>query len=257
MSGIHPTAIVNKKAELAENVSIGPYSIVEGDVHIGEGSQIDSHCLIADGARIGNHCKIHHGAVLSTKPQDLKFGGEMTTLEIGDNTVIREYCDLNRGTKHRGKSRIGRDCFLMAYSHVAHDCFIGDRVILANGVQMGGHVTLEDWVIVGGLVAIHQFCTVGQHAFIGGGCRVSKDVPPYILAAREPLAYNGLNTVGLRRREFSEEVIGSLKKFYRILYRSKLNTSQALERIRSEMEMTPETQIVLDFIKKSERGLLL
>jgi UDP-N-acetylglucosamine acyltransferase len=256
LSGIHPTAIVNKKAELAENVSIGPYSIVEGDVHIGEGSQIGSHCLIADGARIGSHCEIHHGVVLSTKPQDLKFGGEMTTLEVGDNTVIREYCDLNRGTKHRGKTRIGRDCFLMAYSHVAHDCFVGDRVILANGVQLGGHVTLEDWVIVGGLVGIHQFCTVGQHAFIGGGYRVIKDVPPYILAGGEPLVYNGLNNVGLKRRGFSMETIASLKRCYRLIYRSGLNTTQAVERIRSEMEMTPEIQFVLEFIEKSERGLI-
>ena len=252
---IHPTAIVDGKAKLAENITIGPYSIVKGDVQIGEGSQIHSHVLVDDGARIGNNCRIHHGAVIGSTPQDLKFGGEKTTLEIGDNTVIREFCDLNRGTKNRDKTLIGKDCFLMAYTHIAHDCWIGDRVIFANGVQLAGHITIEDWVIIGGLTPIHQFCTIGQHAFIGGACRVRKDVPPYILAAGEPLGYKGLNVVGLRRRGFTKETIVLLKKCYRILYRSKLNLSQAVDRIQSEMELIPEIRSVLEFFEKSERGV--
>lgn len=256
MPDIHPTAIVDKKARLAESVVIGPYTIVEGDVVVGEGTRIDSHILIAAGARIGCHCHIHHGVVVSTAPQDLKYAGEKTTLEIGDYTVIREYCDLNRGTEDRGKSVIGSHCLLMAYTHVAHDCFIGDHVILANGVQMAGHVTLGDWVIIGGLVPIHQFCRIGQHSMIGGGFRTVQDVPPYILAAGDPLTFKGLNIVGLKRRGFSKETISALRKCYRLLYRSKLNTHQAIDTIQSELEIIPEIQSVLDFIGSSERGII-
>jgi UDP-N-acetylglucosamine acyltransferase len=256
LSSIHPTAIVDPKARVGSDVRIGPYSIVEGDVEIGDHTQIQSHVLLADGARIGKNCQIFHGAVLSTLPQDLKFAGEETTLEIGENTVIREFCDLNRGTRHRGKSKIGKNSFLMAYSHVAHDCFIGERVILANGVQLAGHVTVEDWVTIGGLVPVHQFCTIGQHSFIGGGFRVVQDVPPYILAAGEPLAFKGLNIIGLKRRNFTPETILQLRKCYRFLYQSKLNTSQALERIQAEVEMVPEVKSVLEFIQKTERGFI-
>jgi UDP-N-acetylglucosamine acyltransferase len=253
---IHSTAIVDTKAELADDVIVGPFTIVEGDVVIGEGTRVDSHVLIANGARIGKQCHIHHGAVVSTVPQDLKFSGEETLLEIGDHTVIREFCDLNRGTEHRGKTKIGSHCFLMAYSHTAHDCFLGDHVIMSNGVQLAGHVTLEDWVIIGGMTAIHQFCSVGKHAFLGGGFRSVQDVPPYILAAGEPLTYKGLNAIGLKRRGFSKECIRQLRKCYRIIYRSKLNTSQAIDRIRDEMDITPEIEDVLTFIEKSERGIV-
>jgi UDP-N-acetylglucosamine acyltransferase len=253
---VHKTAVVDKKARLAKDVTVGPFSVIESNVEIGEGSKIASHCLIADGARIGKNCQIHHGTVVATLPQDLKFSGETTLMEIGDNTVIREFCDLNRGTLQRGKSRVGSHCFLMAYTHVAHDCLLGDHVIMANGVQLAGHVTIEDWVIIGGLVAVHQFCTVGQHAFLGGGFRTVQDVPPYILAAGEPLAYKGLNVVGLTRRGFPKETIAALRKCYRIIYRSKLNTSQAIEKIRSEMDMTPEITVVMNFIEKSERGII-
>ena len=256
MAQIHPTAIVDPKANLGKDVVVGPYSIVRENVEIGDGTQIDSHCLIAEGARIGKQCHIFHGAVVSALPQDLKFSGEETVLEIGDHTTVREFCDLNRGTKHRGKSKIGNHCFLMAYTHIAHDCFIGDRVILANGVQLAGHVTIEDWVAIGGLVPVHQFCTIGQHAFIGGGFRVVQDVPPYILAAGEPLAFKGLNIIGLKRREFSAETIAQLRKCYRFLYQSKMNTSQALDKILAEVESIPEIQAVLHFIEKSERGII-
>lgn len=256
MPNIHPTALVDAKAELAEGVTVGPFSVIEGGVEIEEGSQIHSHVLVASGARIGKNCQIHHGTVVATIPQDLKFSGEKTTLEIGDNTIVREFCDLNRGTEQSNKTVIGKDSFLMAYTHVAHDCLVGDHVVIANGVQLGGHVTIEDWVIIGGLVAVHQFCSMGQHAFVGGGFRAVQDVPPYILAAGEPLTYKGLNAIGLKRRGFSKETIGLLRKCYRIIYRSKLNTSQALRRIRSEMDMTTEIHVVLEFFEKSDRGII-
>jgi UDP-N-acetylglucosamine acyltransferase len=256
VTDIHPTAVVDKKAELGSGVSVGPFSIIQGDVVIGEGTAIHSHVLIADGARIGKHCQIHHGAAVSTIPQDLKFGGESTLFEIGDYVVIREFCDLNRGTNNRGKSRIGDHCFLMTYTHVAHDCIVGEHVIMANAVQLGGHVTIEDWVILGGMVPVHQFCSVGRHAIIGGGYRAVQDVPPFITAAGEPLGFKGLNLIGLRRRGFSKDAIEALNKAYRLIYRSKLNMSQAMERIRAEVPMTPEVENVIAFIDKSERGII-
>lgn len=256
MVSIHPTAIVHPKARLGDGVTVGPFSVIEENVEIGENTRIDSHVLIANGARIGKNCHLHHGAVISTIPQDLKFAGEETFLEIGDNTIVREYCDLNRGTKERGKSVIGANCLLMAYVHVAHDCIVGNNVILANGVQLAGHVTIEDFVTIGGMVPVHQFCRIGKHAFVGGGFRVVQDVPPYILAAGEPLAYKGLNIIGLRRRGFPQETIALLRKCYRFLYQAKLNTSQAVEKIRSELEPTPEIQAILEFIEKSERGFI-
>ena len=256
MPDIHKTAIVHPEAELADDVTVGPFSIIEADVKIDEGCRIHSHILIAGGARIGKNCQIHHGSVVSTLPQDLKFSGEKTTLEIGDNTIVREFCSLNRGTRDRGTTRVGKNGFLMAYTHVAHDCEVGDHVILANAVQLGGHVTLEDWVIVGGLVPVHQFTHIGQHSIIGGGFRAVQDVPPFILAAGEPLAYKGLNAVGLKRRGFSKESFRLLRKCYRILYRSRMNTSQAVETIRREVEMIPEVQALLTFIENSHRGLI-
>jgi len=253
---IHPTAVIDKGAKLADGVQVGPYSIVENDVIIGEGTQIHSHALIASGARVGKQCQIHHGTVVSTVPQDLKFEGEPTTLEIGDHTIIREFCDLNRGTNDRKKTRIGTNCLLMAYTHVAHDCDVGDHVILANGVQLGGHVTIGDWVIIGGLVPVHQFCSIGQHSLIGGGFRTVQDVPPYILTAGEPLAFKGLNIVGLKRRGFSSETISVLRKSYRYIYRSKMNTKQALDKIKSELPDLPETRAVVEFIQNSQRGII-
>lgn len=256
MTLIHPTAIVDPKAELADSVKVGPFAVIEGNVTIDEHSEIHSHVLVASGARIGKQCIIHHGAAVSTIPQDLKFEGEESLFEIGDNTVIREFCDLNRGTHERGKSSIGENSFLMAYTHVAHDCLVGSHVILANGVQLGGHVEVEDWVVVGGMVPIHQFCKVGQHAMVGGGYRVVQDVPPYILAAKDPMVYEGLNLVGLRRRGFSKEVIRALQHCYRFLYRSGLNKTQAFEKIQEEIEIVPEIQNVIDFYQKSTRGVI-
>lgn len=256
MTTIHSTAIVSPKAQLGEDVTIGPFSIIEENVSIGNGCEIHSHVLVANGARIGNHCKIHHGAVISTIPQDLKFGGEETTLEIGDYTVIREFCDLNRGTRDRKKTVIGEHCFIMAYTHVAHDCWIGNRVIMSNGVQLAGHVTIQDWVILSGLVPVHQFCMIGEHTLVSGGYRVTQNVPPFILAAGDPLTYKGINMVGLKRRGFSQSTIASLKKCYRILYRSKLNKTQAVAKIKDTVELIPEIKKVIQFIEKSERGVI-
>jgi UDP-N-acetylglucosamine acyltransferase len=253
---IHPTAVVAKEAQIGDSVQIGPFAVVESDVVIGEGTTIGPHTYIANGARIGNHCRIHNGTVVATLPQDLKFGGEKTLFEIGDNTTIREFATLNRGTAAHGKSSIGSNCLLMAYTHVAHDCSVGDNVIMANGVQLGGHVTIEDWAIIGGMTPVHQFCHVGQHCMVGGGFRVIQDVPPYILASEEPLRFAGLNSIGLRRRGFSSETLMQLKRVYRILYRSNHNVSQAVERIKAEFEMIPEIANILHFIETSDRGIL-
>ena len=253
---IDPHAIVSPKAQLGENVMVGPFSVIEDDVVIAAGTSISSHALIAGGTRIGKECRIHHGAVLGTNPQDLKFHGEISTLEIGDHTTVREFATLNRGTHARGKTTIGNHCFIMAYAHVAHDCSIGNHVILANAVNMAGHVVIEDYVVVGGLVAIHQFERIGRHAMIGGGFHATKDVPPFVLAGQEPLSFNGLNIVGLKRRNFPQQTIDLLDKAYQLIYNSSLNVTQALEKIRNEVEMTEEVRHVVEFIEKSKRGII-
>lgn len=237
-------------------MSVGPFSVIEKNVIIGDGTTIGSHVLIASGTRLGRDCRVHHGAVLGTVPQDLKFGNEETTLEIGDRTVIREYATLNRGTKEHWKTVVGSDCLLMAYIHVAHDCTVGNHVIMANAANLAGHVTVEDWATLGGLLAVHQFVRIGCHAFVGAGCKAMKDVPPYVLAMAEPLQFAGLNSVGLRRRGFSQETMALLKRAYRLLYRSNLNVSQALARIREELPQTEEIQHVVRFIEGSRRGII-
>ncbi|HPC10589.1 MAG TPA: acyl-ACP--UDP-N-acetylglucosamine O-acyltransferase [candidate division Zixibacteria bacterium] len=255
MSGIHPTAIISPAAELAEDVSVGPYTVIEGDVRIGPGTAIASSCLIASGARIGERCVIAHGAVIATQPQDLKFGGEKTFVEIGDGTLIREYATVNRGTAAHGTTTVGKGCMLMAYSHVAHDCILGDHVILANAVNLAGHVEIDDYVIIGGIVPVHQFVKIGAHAMIGGGFRVPQDVCPYSLCGGYPLRVMGINAVGLRRRGFTRDAVAAIEQAFKILFFSKLNTSQALERIRAEMEITPEVGRILEFADRSTRGL--
>lgn len=253
---VHSTAIVDPKAELAEDISIGPYSIVNADVKIDGGTQIGPHVLIDSGTVIGKNCKIHKGAVLGTLPQDLKFGGEKTYLRIGDNTIIREYATLNRGTEWRGETVIGKNCFIMIYAHVAHDCLIGDHVILANSVNLAGHIEIGDYVIIGGIVPVHQFVRIGSHSIIGGGFRVQKDVCPFMMVAGYPLKTVGLNLVGLKRRGFPEKSIDILRQVYKIVFRSKLNTSQAVEKIKNEIELIPEVKEVLDFIQNSDRGII-
>lgn len=253
---VHDTAIVDPGAELGPGVVVGPYSIVGPGVRVGAGTEIASHVLIERDTILGEDCRIAHGAVLGTEPQDLKFKGEHTVLEIGDRTVVREYASLNRGTAASGRTVVGSDCLLMAYTHVAHDCEIGNHVIVSNSTQMAGHVLIEDWAIVSGLVAIHQFVRIGAHAFIGGGSRIPKDIPPYCRAVGNPdPKLFGLNTVGLDRRGFSSEVRKALKKTYRILFQSGLNVSQGVARAEDEADPIPEVRYFLRFIKDSERGI--
>ena len=253
---IDPRAILSPRASLGENVSIGPFAVVEDGVSIGDGTWVGAHAVVHSGVRLGRECKIHQAAAVGGPPQDLKYRGEPTLLEIGDRAIVREFVTLNRGTTATGKTIIGNDCLFMAYAHVAHDCVVGDNAILANCVALGGHVTLGNWVIIGGLTPIHQFSRVGDHVMIGGGFRVTKDVPPYILAGDAPLIFERLNIIGLRRRGFSAHTIELLDKTYRLLYRSNLNVSQAVARIKEEVEQIPEVQNVLTFIARSERGII-
>ena len=253
---ISPTAIIHPSAQLGENVSIGPYTIIENDVKIECNSWIDAHVHIKPYSNIGNDCKIFHGAVIGEIPQDLKFSGEQSQLIIGSNTTIREYCTLNRGTSASGKTIIGDQCLLMAYVHVAHDCIIGDHSILANAVQVGGHVEIGHHVTIGGMTPIHQFCKVGDFSFIGGGYRIVQDVPPYILAMDEPLKYSGLNVIGLRRQKFSKDLRDDLKQVYQFIFQSSLNRNQAIEQIKAQFESIPEIDNILKFIEKSDRGLI-
>lgn len=255
MSQIHPAAAVSSKAELAEDVIVGPFAIVEDDVVIGPGSHVGSSALIGSGARLGSNVRVHHGAVVGTVPQDLKFAGEKSTAVIGDNTVIREYATVNRGTAERGVTTIGKNCLLMAYSHVAHDCLLGDNVILANAVNLAGHVEIGDYATLGGVLPVHQFVKIGAHVMIGGGFRVPQDVCPYALAGGYPLKIIGLNIIGLKRRGFSPEAMKRLQRAFKFLFFNGLNTSQAVERINAEIEKTPETTELLRFIESSNRGL--
>jgi UDP-N-acetylglucosamine acyltransferase len=252
----HPTALVSGKAEIGANFKIGPYSIIEDDVIIGDNCTIDSHVAVKAGARLGNNIKIHHGAAIAGPPQDLKFAGERTELVIGDNTLIREFVTLNRGTTAHGKTEIGKNCLFMAYCHAAHDNIIGDNVILANSVQMGGHVVIGDWAIIGGGTVVHQFSLVGEHAMIGGGFRVTQDVMPFIAVAGYPLKYTGVNIIGLKRRGFSSDTINTLKTLFRFLTSKKMTSIQIKERIEREVPKIPEVLRVLAFIESSERGVI-
>lgn len=254
---IHPTAIVDTEAELGEGVVIGPWAIVGPRVRIGDGTEIGPRVTLERDTILGEDCQIANGAVLGTDPQDLKFKGERTTLEVGDRTVIREFATLNRGTSASGRTVVGSDCLLMAYAHVAHDCELGNHVIIANSVNMAGHVVIEDWVIVGGLTPIHQFVRIGAHAFVGGGSRISQDVPPYCRAAGNPPRLFGLNSVGLERRGFSDEVRKALKQTYRILFQSSTGLTRALARAEEEVPSIPEVRHLLAFIRASERGITL
>jgi UDP-N-acetylglucosamine acyltransferase len=252
---IHPTAIVDADAELDEGVIVGPYALIGPRVRIGARTHVGPHVFIDRDTMIGADCVVSKGAVLGTDPQDLKYRGEPTTLEVGDRTVIREFATLNRGTTALGSTVVGSDCMLMSYVHVAHDCRIGDHVILSNAVNMAGHVAIDDWVIVGGLTPIHQFVRIGAHSFVGGGSRVAKDVPPYVKAAGSPMQLYGLNSVGLQRRGFAEDVRRELKRAYRLFFASTYNTTQALARAREELRALPEVEVFLRFFEDSERGV--
>jgi UDP-N-acetylglucosamine acyltransferase len=253
---IHPMSSIHADAKLAAGVEVGPFTTISEDVVIGENTWIGPNVTIMAGARIGANCRIFPGAVISAIPQDLKFDGESTTVEIGDRTTIRECVTINRGTKAYGKTVIGADCLIMAYVHIAHDCIIGNHVILVNSVALAGHVEIGDWAIISGLSAVHQFVKIGAHAMIGGGAMVRKDVPPYITAAGEPLGYAGVNSVGLKRRNFSTEEILEIQDLYRIIYQSGRNISQASERIRSGFTLNDRVLAILNFIEGSSRGLI-
>lgn len=253
--GVHPTALVDDGAELGPDVTIGPYSIVGPGVTLGEGTTVGPHVLIERNTTVGRGCTIAKGAVLGTDPQDLKYAGEETWLHVGEETTIREYATLNRGTSASGETRVGSHCLLMAYTHVAHDCILGDHVILSNSVNMAGHVVMEDWVIVGGVTPIHQFVRIGAHAFVGGGSRIPQDIPPYTRAAGNPPKLYGLNSVGLERRGFTAEARKALKAAYRAVFMSGLNVSQGVARAREEAPDTDEVRHFLDFIGSSERGI--
>jgi UDP-N-acetylglucosamine acyltransferase len=253
---IHPTAIVHDSARLGREIEIGPYSIVGPEVTIGDGTRIAHHVVIQKNTRIGPGCRVFTGAVLGTEPQDLKYRGEKTWLEIGEKTVIREYVTLNLGTAESGQTVIGNNALLMTYSHVAHDCVIGDHVILANAVNIAGHVEIDEYAYVGGMVPIHQFCKIGSHAMVGGGFRVTQDVCPYMRVAGYPLRVIGVNTIGLERKGLSRETINILRKAYKLLFRSKLNISQAVEKISTELDRTDEIEVILGFIERSDRGLI-
>jgi UDP-N-acetylglucosamine acyltransferase len=248
--------MISKKAEIGNNVNIGPYAIIQADVVIGDNCEIMAHAYIDRYTKLGNGVKVFPSAVLGTVPQDLKFGGEVTSLEIGDNTVIREFAMLSRGTKHSWKTVVGKNTLIMAYVHLGHDVVVGDNVVLANAVQIAGHVVIGDWVGLGGTVAVHQFCHIGDHAFIEGVSKVKKDVPPYILAMSIPLSYGGVNSVGLKRRGFTEEQIATIRKAYKIYFKSGLNATQALKKIDEELPKTPEIEKIIYFLENTERGTI-
>ena len=253
---IQPLAYINPEAKIAENVVVDPFATIHKNVEIGEGTWIGSNVTIMEGARIGKNCRIFPGAVISAIPQDLKFAGEATTAEIGDNTTITECVTVNRGTKSKGKTVVDQNCLLMAYSHIAHDCLVGDNVIIGNGSQIAGEVVIHDHAILSGLVAVHQFVHIGKHVMISGGALVRKDVPHYTKAAREPLAYEGVNSIGLRRRGFSNDVINEIQNIYRILYVKGSLLSKAIAEIEADVPATPIRDEILSFIKASDRGLM-
>lgn len=257
MSKIHPTAIIDEKAKIGNNVEIGPYAYIQGDVEIGNDCMIGPSACVYDGARIGNNVKIFQGASVSNLPQDLKFEPDFKSyFYIDDNTTIREFVTLHRGTEDKVESRIGKNCLLMAYAHVAHDCYIGDNCILANSVQVGGHATLEDWVIIGGATPIHQFIKIGQHAMVGGGYRVIADVPPFVLTSGEPLRYAGLNIIGLRRRGFDNETIFRLKDAYKLLFLSGKNLSEGKKDVIEKYGKDEYVNKIITFLEKSTRGII-
>ncbi|MBL0333227.1 MAG: acyl-ACP--UDP-N-acetylglucosamine O-acyltransferase [Chlorobiota bacterium] len=256
-SNISNLSIISPDAKIGNGVKISPFVIIEADVVIGNNTEIQPNSHIQNGARIGENCKIFTGASIGAAPQDLKFDGEYKTLaSVGDNTTVREYVTIHRGTEATGKTSVGKNCLLMAYSHVAHDCVVGDNVILANGVQLAGHVSVDDWAILGGLTGVHQFERVGKHAFIGACFRVMKDVPPYCIAGSEPLGFSGINIVGLRRRGFSDESIELISEAYRTIYRSGLNISDGVNKVEKAFQQTDEIKEIINFIRNSQRGVI-
>jgi UDP-N-acetylglucosamine acyltransferase len=252
---VHATAIIDATAQIGRDVEIGPWAIVGPNCQVADGARIGARATLERNVRLGERVSVGIGAILGGDPQDLKFRGEETWVEIGDDTTIREYATINRGTAHSVTTRVGRHCFLMSYVHLAHDCQLGDHIIISNGTQLAGHVQVEDRAIISGLCAVHQFVRVGRHAFIGGCSRVTQDVPPCVRAVGNPIKLFGLNSVGLQRSGFEESVVRELKKAYRFCFRSDLNLSQGVEKARAELELVPDVQHFLEFIEASQRGV--
>jgi len=254
---IHPTALVDASAEIGADVEIGPFAIVGENCRIGDGCVVAARATLERNVILGDGVKVGIGSVLGGDPQDLKFKGELTTVEIGDGTTIREYTTINRGTTQSYKTTVGKNCFIMSYVHLAHDCHVGDGVILVNSVQLAGHVTVGDKAIIAGQSAAHQFVKIGQYSFVGGCSRISQDVPPYIKAVGNPIKLYGLNSVGLQRNNFPEDVVRELKRAYRLFFRSELNVSQAKERAAAELKPFAEVQELLRFVEESGRGVVV
>jgi UDP-N-acetylglucosamine acyltransferase len=253
---ISPLAHIHPNAQLGKDITVDPFAVIEDEVTIGDGTHVMTHAVIMKKVVIGKSCKIFPGAVIGAIPQDLKFNGEETIVQIGNNTTIRECVTINRGTKDKWKTVVGNNCLLMAYSHIAHDCLLGDYVIIANSVQLAGHVEIGDHAIIGGMAAAIQFSKIGAHTYIAGGTEVIKDVPPYIKAGRSPLCYVGVNSVGLQRRGFTSEKINSISEIYRNIYLRGLNITQATQIIEKELPESEEKTEILQFIKDSKRGIL-
>lgn len=251
-----PLAYVHPDAKIHPSVVIDPFVTIDRDVEIGEGTRIGSNVTIMEGARIGKNVTIYPGAVISGPPQDLKFKGEQTVAIIGNGTVIRECVTIHRGTASKGKTVVGSNCLIMAYCHVAHDCVVGNNVIMSNAVQMAGEVVVDDFAVLGGGALIHQFCHIGSHVMLQGGALVNKDIPPFVKAAREPIAYAGVNSIGLRRRGYSNETIRDIQEIYRYLYLSGLNNSDAISRIEAELPASKERDEIILFVRNSGRGII-
>ena len=258
MNTISPLAHISPKAILGDNVEVGPFAFIDDDVEIGDGCKIHPHATVFQYVKMGNNCEIFPGAVVGAIPQDLKFEGEVTYVELGDSVTVRECATINRGTKASGKyvTRVGSDTLIMSYSHVAHDCEIGNHCILVSYVGLAGETVVDDWAIIGGGAKAHQFSKVGCHAMVGGMCRINKDVPPYVLCGHEPLSYVGVNLVGLRRRGFSPDVIRNIKDIYDTIYYSGLNISDGCARVEAGFPQSEERDNILEFIKNSKRGII-
>jgi UDP-N-acetylglucosamine acyltransferase len=253
---ISKLAYIHPDARLGENVIVDPFAFIAGNVTIGDGTWVGPNATIMDGARIGKNCRIFPSAVVSGIPQDLKFRGEESTAEIGDRSVVREGVTVNRGTAAVGRTIVGNDCLLMAYAHIGHDCNIGNNCIIGNSCGMAGEVKVDEWAILSGGSLVHQFTHIGAHVIVGGGSKVRTDVPPFIKADREPLSYLGLNSVGLTRRGFEKERIDEIHNIYRAIYQKGMNFSQALEYIENEFTPSPDRDYIIEFIRKSERGII-
>jgi len=250
LTNIHP------KARIGKNVIVEPFTTIYEDVEIGDNTWIGPNVVIMNGARIGANCKIFPGAIISADSQDLKYNGEYATTIIGDNTTIREYVTIHKGTSDKKTTKIGSNCLLMSYVHIAHDCEVGNNVVIANLVQIAGHVRIGDWVIIEGTAAVQQFVNIGEHAFIAGGSLVRKNVPPYVKAAREPLSYVGVNTIGLRRRGYNDQQIINIEDIYRVIYVQNSNITTALSVAELEVPLSDEKEVVLDFIRNSTKGIM-